>query len=109
MRDLFAWTLFFAATVYGHVAMKLAVDGNVGLVAAALSTWGLSAVFAWGASSLLWMRVLTKESLFSASSVSSLRYLLLIAAAAAMTRKVPTVPNLVGAALIAVGVYLVRQ
>lgn len=109
MRDLVVWVLFFATTVYGHVAMKLAVDRSSGTVAAALSAWGVSAVVAWGASSLLWMLVLAKESLFRASTISSLRYALVIAAAWAMTRKTPTASGLAGACLVAIGVYLARD
>lgn len=109
MRDLAVWVLFFATTVYGHAAMKLAVDRHPGTVAAALSGWGISAVLAWGASSLLWMLVLAKESLFRASTISSLRYVLVIAAAWAMTQKTPAARALVGAGLVAVGVYLARD
>jgi|GEM_PF-6250753 len=103
------WALFFATTVYGHVAMKLAVDKTHGLVAAGLSVWGITAVLAWSASSVLWMMVLTKDSLFRASTVSSLRYVLVLMAAAAMTRKMPTMQSLCGAALVAVGVYLASE
>ena len=113
MRELLVsatvWTLFFATTVYGHVAMKLAVDRHQGLVAAGLSVWGLSAVLAWGASSVLWMLVLTKDTLFRASTISSLRYVLVLLAAAAMTRKVPNAQSLAGAVLVAVGVYLASE
>lgn len=109
MRELIVWSLFFATTMYGHVAMKLAVDRNTGTVAAALSAWGISAVAAWGASSLLWMLVLAKESLFRASTISSLRYVFVIAAAWAMTRKTPTASGLAGACLVAIGVYLARD
>ena len=103
------WCLFFATTVWGHVAMKLAVDRNAGVVAAALSGWGLSAILAWGASALLWMLVLAKESLFRASTISSLRYVLVVAAAFAMTRKSPSAQTLVGTALVAAGVLLARE
>ncbi|CAN5749753.1 hypothetical protein BH09MYX1_BH09MYX1_08030 [soil metagenome] len=109
MRDLLTWAAFFATTVYGHVAMKLAVDRNSGLLAAACSRWGFSAVLAWGASSLLWMMVLSKESLFRASTISSLRYVLVIGAAWALTRKSPTSQSLVGVLFVALGVYLARD
>lgn len=109
MRDFVVWVLFFATTVYGHVAMKLAVDRNPGTVSAALSAWGISAVTAWGASSLLWMLVLAKESLFRASTISSMRYVFVIAAAWAMTRRTPTASSLAGVCLVAIGVYLARD
>lgn len=103
------WTLFFATTVYGHVAMKFAVDQKAGLVRSALSAWGVTAILAWGASSVLWMMVLEKDTLFRATSVSSLRYVLVILAAWAVTQKMPTWQSLLGAAMIAGGVYLARN
>lgn len=100
------WALFFATTVYGHVAMKFAVDGHRRLVDAGLSLWGVSAVAAWGASSLLWMSLLQRDTLFHATTVSSLRYALTVAAAYAVSRATPSWSQLAGAALVVAGVYL---
>lgn len=109
MRDVAIWGLFFATTVWGHVAMKLAVDRASGVVSAALSPFGMTAILSWGASSILWMLVLRKSPLFQASTLSALRFVLVLAAAMVMTKKVPSTNSLIGAALIAVGVWLGRE
>jgi drug/metabolite transporter (DMT)-like permease len=109
MRDALVWSLFFATTIWGHVAMKVAVDRNASLLGAATSAWGITAVLAWGASSVLWMLVLAKQSLFRASTVSSLRYVLVVAAAVIMTRRAPSVQSVIGAVLVAIGVSLARE
>ncbi len=106
---LVLWALFFLTTVYGHVGLKLAVDREPSFVRAAFSPWGLSAFAAWTASSVLWMVVLQRETLLSASSVSSLRYALTVIAAVLFLREAVTVRTAAGVALIAVGTYLAAK
>ena len=82
------WGLFFATSVFGHVALKRgAGSGGVYDFRTAssvfLSPWGLSALAAWSMSCWLWAVLLTKHSLLTANSVSTLRYVLICAAAAA--------------------------
>ena len=100
------WALFFLTTVYGHVGLKVAVDRDPSLWRAAISPWGLSAFAAWTASSVLWMTVLQRETLLSASSVSSLRFALTVLAAVVFLREAVTVRAAAGVALIVVGTYL---
>lgn len=103
------WALFFATTVYGHVGLKLAVDGRPSLLRAALSPMGISAFLAWTASSVLWMAVLQRETLVAASSIASLRYVLTVAAGALILREALTWRLATGIVLIAVGTWLVMR
>lgn len=103
------WGLFFLTTVFGHVGLKLAVDRDPSLLRAALSPWGLSAFAAWTASSVLWMAVLQRETLLSASSVSSLRYALTVLAAVVVLRETVTLRAALGIVLIGVGTYLTAK
>jgi hypothetical protein len=80
------WALFFLTTVYGHVALKFAVDGPGRTLARVFATmWGWSALAAWAASCLLWAAVLSRQQLLSANSVASLRYVLICLLIAAGT------------------------
>ena len=103
------WALFFATTVYGHVGLKIAVDRGPTFVRAAVSPWGVSAFAAWTASSVLWMVVLQRETLLSASSVSSLRYALTVMAAVVFLREAVTARAAAGVVLIAIGTYLAAK
>ena len=109
------WALFFATSVYGHVALKLAVGRGEGdasyrqaLVAAATSFWGWSAVAAWTLSCLFWVMALARQQLLTASSISALSYALLCAAACAFLGERATWPQALGVALIVAGILLVR-
>lgn len=103
------WLAFFATSVYGHVALKLAVDGGRGAVAAATSVWGITAFAAWTASGVLWMLVLEKHSLFGASTISALRYVLICVVAYVVWSVSIDARSLIGAALVTAGVYLVAR
>jgi drug/metabolite transporter (DMT)-like permease len=101
------WMAFFACSVHGHLALKLAVDRRQGLLAAATTWWGLSAFAAWSLSGVLWMAVLAAQPLMRASSLSALRYLLVCAAAWLFLGERVAGREAIGAGLIAVGVVLV--
>jgi uncharacterized membrane protein len=109
------WALFFATSVYGHVALKLAVGRGAGdgsyrraLVAAATSFWGWSAVAAWTLSCVFWVMALARQQLLTAASISALSYALLCAAACAFLGEPVTRPQVVGVALIVAGIFLVK-
>jgi drug/metabolite transporter (DMT)-like permease len=108
------WGLFFATTVYGHVALKFAVAGTVQnnyrqvLATATTSLWGASAVLAWSASCLLWALLLSRQELLSANSISSLRYVLICVAAWLWVGETIRWPQVIGIALIASGTWLVK-
>ena len=115
MRDrsvALVWALFLGATVYGHVALKLAMDGRGertrDLVRGLASPWAITGLAAWGLSSLLWMRLLAKDTLFSAASTAALKYVLLGIASLVILRESPTTTQWAGFGCITVGVWLVR-
>lgn len=116
MRDLLnrststlVWVAFFATSVYGHAALKGAVDLHRATLSAVLSFRGISAFIAWMVSGLLWMVVLEKSSLFDASTISSLRYVLICLVAWACFRDPLSVRTVLGAGLVTGGVYLVAH
>jgi drug/metabolite transporter (DMT)-like permease len=104
------WILFFGTTVYGHVALKLAVDraGTGRVLAALASAWGWSACLAWAASCLLWMLTLSRHRLVFANGLSSLRYVLIALAAWVVLGERMNGWHVLGMALITAGICLVR-
>jgi hypothetical protein len=107
------WALFFATSVYGHVALKLAVDrsrsGAAGAVlATSFSWWGVSAYASWALSAALWMLVVARHDLFQASSISSARYVLICASGVVLLGDAVTWQRAAGAALITAGILLVK-
>ena len=121
MRDLVKnletpalWALFFFTSVYGHVALKAAVNRVPGgsyrqvLTATVTNFWGWSALLAWGLSCLLWALALARHPLVTANAVSSLRYVLVGLAAWGLLSERVTWPQGVGMALIVGGILLVR-
>jgi uncharacterized membrane protein len=113
-EPLALWALFFATSVYGHVALKLAVapvaDGGYGRVLWACVTdfWGWSAVFAWGVSCALWALTLSRHELMTANAISSLRYALTCVAAWAFLSEGIGWQRAAGMLLIGIGIVLVK-
>jgi drug/metabolite transporter (DMT)-like permease len=108
------WILFFFSSVYGHVALKLAVKAEdastaKGLWLSAISVWGWTAWLSWGASALLWMLLVAKTPLMAASSISSLRYILICLAAYWILRETISPKELIGIACISLGIILVAR
>ena len=117
LRDMAAqgavWLLFFASSVYGHVALKLATedDGSEGwerALALALDPWTLSGIASWCLSGVLWMAILDRSPLSEATSISALRYAFVILAAALVLHEALAPRQWVGIGLIAVGIALVK-
>jgi len=107
------WLLFFATTVFGHVGMKLAVQGKqnasaLETVASLLQPWGLSATIAWTLSAVIWLLIVSRQELYVANSISSLRYVLIALVCWGILQETPAAKDWVGMALITVGVILVR-
>lgn len=112
VQTIAIWCLFFATDVYGHVALKLAVgeqqQQNLGrLWSSAISFWGWTAWISWGASAVLWMLVVSKHPLLEASSISSVRYVLICLAAWLVLRDAIGWRELSGIFFIALGIVLV--
>jgi len=108
-----AWVAFFVASVGGHIALTLqtrAAPLPHSLAEAArfaVAPWTLLCLVCWAASTVLWVTLLDKHGLLRASSVSSLRYVLIAVAAAVVLREQFGARDVAGAALIAAGVWLV--
>ena len=108
------WALFFFTSVYGHIALKAAVNRVPGdgyrqvLTATVTNFWGWTALLAWGLSCLLWALALARHPLVTANAVSSLRYVLVGLAASGLLGEQVTWPQGLGMALIIGGILLVR-
>jgi drug/metabolite transporter (DMT)-like permease len=113
VSDAIYWALFFATSVYGHVALKVAVrraptGSTLSVLRSGFSWWGVTAYAAWGVSCLCWMLVLSRSGLLKASSISSLSYVFICASAILFLGDALTWPRAAGATLIAVGILLIR-
>jgi drug/metabolite transporter (DMT)-like permease len=105
------WGMFFATTVYGHVALKLAAgDGGTydfrRALQACTSILGGTALLAWAISSFLWVVVLTKTSVLSANAISSLRYVFLSLATWVFLHENVRSQHGFGMLLVATGIWL---
>jgi drug/metabolite transporter (DMT)-like permease len=108
------WALFFLTSVYGHVALKLAVAPAAGsgygrvLRASVSDFWGWSAMLAWGLSCALWGLTLSRHELMTANAISSLRYALTCVAAWAFLSEGIGWQRAAGMLLIGIGIVLVK-
>jgi drug/metabolite transporter (DMT)-like permease len=104
------WPLFFATSVYGHVAFKIATrdaTGGAPVWHVLLSAWAITATLAWIVSALLWVAILARHPLLTANTVSSLSYVLIAVAAVLFFGERPTAASALGVVLVVVGIYLV--
>src|SRR5262245_5535 len=113
LRTATYWVLFFATSVYGHVALKAAVararsGSAVSVLGSGLSWLGVSAYAAWGVSCLCWMLVLSRCTLLRASSISSLSYVMVCASAVLFLDENLTAARAIGVFLIAGGILLIK-
>jgi len=109
-----AWLVFFAASVSGHITLTLATKTGLprslsALAGFVMSPWVLGTVLCWGTSTVLWLVLLEQHGLARASSVSSLRYALIMIASWLILREAVTPRDVVGAGLIAVGVFVIAR
>lgn len=114
VQSVTIWILFFATSVYGHVALKLAVGEGESqnakqLWSSAISFWGWSAWISWAASAVLWMLVVSKHPLLEASSISALRYVLICLAAWFVLRDSISFKEAIGIFCITVGIFFVAR
>jgi multidrug transporter EmrE-like cation transporter len=108
------WALFFAMTVYGHTALKLAAgDGGAYDYRRALGVLadfrGWTAMLAWTLSGLVWTVLLTRNSLLAANSISAFRYVLICLAAWLVLDEKVRAPHVIGIAFIAAGISLLNR
>jgi drug/metabolite transporter (DMT)-like permease len=108
------WMLFFLTSVYGHVALKLAVAraGSSSyasvLWASVTDFWGWSALLAWSLSCVLWGLTLSRHELMTANAISSLRFVLTGVAAWAFLSEGFGWQRAAGMFLIGIGILLVK-
>jgi drug/metabolite transporter (DMT)-like permease len=114
IEPLALWGLFFLTSVYGHVALKLAVAragsssyGSV-LWASVSDFWGWSALLAWSLSCVLWGLTLSRHELMTANAISTLRYVLTGVAAWAFLSEDVGWQRAAGMLLIGIGILLVK-
>ena len=104
------WIVFFASSVYGHIGFKFAAQSGAKDIAGMLfSLWGISATLAWGASAVLWVAILSKNSLIAANTTSALSHVMIAVVALLLFREVISMKQALGVVLVIVGVYLVNQ
>jgi drug/metabolite transporter (DMT)-like permease len=108
------WGLFFASSVFGHVALKRGAGAGTGYdfrtaTTVFLTPWGISALLSWGLSCWLWAVILTRHSLFAANSVSTLRYVLICLAAFYFLKESFGFRELAGMLLITSGVWILSR
>ena len=108
------WALFFLTSVYGHVALKLAVAragsssyGSI-LCASVTNFWGWSALLAWSLSCVLWGLTVSRQELMTANAISCLRYALTGVAAWAFLSEGVGWQRAAGMLLIGIGILLVK-
>jgi drug/metabolite transporter (DMT)-like permease len=109
LTQVIIWLLYFATDIYGHVALKLGSKADTRLVSIIFSPLGLTAFAAWGASSLLWIAILSNNKLLSASSIGAVTYALMVLAAALVFKEAISTQQWIGIVFIAIGVYLVTR
>jgi drug/metabolite transporter (DMT)-like permease len=104
------WSLFFLTDLYGHVTLKMTLGRESSFPETArrlLGSWmGWSIFLAWGLAGLLWVCVLSKNTLFQTNSISMLNYILICLAAVCFLGENPSPAQWGGMGLIGIGVYL---
>ena len=105
------WVLFFACSIFGHVALKQAAGISdrfewskvLGLWK---DPWAMSAGFSWVISCFLWALLLTRYSVGQASSHSALRYILILVVAYFWFGESFSQRQAIGVVLIGAGIWL---
>ena len=113
LRGVWVWGLFFASSVFGHVALKRAAGSGDSYdvsrsLGALVSPWGVAALAAWVFSAWAWTLALTKHRLIEANAVSALRMVLCVVVAWVCLGERVGLRELTGTLLVAAGIYLLR-
>src|SRR5262245_23685434 len=107
---LLIWIVYLLSDVYGHVALKMAMtNDSANLWQVMFSFWGITAALSWLVSGLAGALGLSKNALLPANTVSTLTYIMLVAAAAIIFRETLTAQNVIGIGCVCIGVYLVTK
>ncbi|MFN8392942.1 MAG: hypothetical protein U0136_21795 [Bdellovibrionota bacterium] len=110
MTLILLWIVYFVTTVVGYVGMKFAADltdtkSSITL-APFFHPWGIGAILAWGASSVVWPWILGRQSLVWANALSSFRVPLIAIAACLLLHETLSAKQFLGAGLITLGIVL---
>ena len=111
LENFVLWGLFFATTVYGHIALKVAATQTAGselkrIMLTLQNVWGWTAMLSWTLSGLLWVAVISRNSVITANSISSLRYGLVAAAAWLFLHEAVQGRQWLGLLLVVSGIWL---
>lgn len=114
MRDFLVWALFFGSSIFGHVALKRGTGSSASFdpKAASLvfvSPWGIAAMLSWALSCWLWALLLTRHSLFTANSVSTIRYIGICLFSILFLKEVVGMREILGMLLITGGIFLISR
>ena len=112
-RGTAAWGIYFAASVFGHVALKRAAGAGANYdftrsLTALFSPYGIAALVAWALSAWAWTFALTRHRLIEANAISGLRVALCAVAAAVWLGERMGGREAAGTLLVATGVWLLR-
>lgn len=112
-RGGLAWGLYFAASVFGHVALKRAAGHGESYdftrsVTAFGSFYGMAALVAWAVSAWAWTLALTRHPLVEANAASALRVVFTALVAALWLDERLGPREVAGTLLVAGGVWLLR-
>lgn len=110
--QLSLWLLYFVTDIYGHVAFKFLStqqQDKFDLWATVFSFWGITAILSWAASSLMWITLLANNQLFTASSIATLTYALMLLSAVVFFKETISPLQMVGMLFLALGVYFVTR
>jgi uncharacterized membrane protein len=104
------WGLFFMTDLYGHVILKMTLGRELTMAEMTkrlLGSWtGWSIFLAWGLAGLLWVCVLSKNTLFQTNSISMINYILICLSAVWFLGENLHEAQWIGMGLIGLGVYL---
>jgi uncharacterized membrane protein len=104
------WILFFITDIYGHVTLKMTLGHQLTgseMLRRLLGSWiGWSIFLAWGLAGLLWVCVLSKNTLFQTNSISMINYILVCFSAVWFLGESPNPAQWMGMGLIGMGVFL---
>lgn len=114
LETLSVWTLFFASSVFGHVALKRAAGiadhfDYARIVTMWKNPWAITAILSWTISCLIWALLLTRYGVTEAAGHSSLRYVLMVAMAVIWLREPLTARQILGTVFIGTGIWMTAK
>ncbi len=114
LESITVWTLFFASSVFGHVALKRAAGVSADfqysqVVEIWKDPWAILAVMSCVVSSLLWALLLTRFDVAEAAGHSAFRYVLILLLAVFWLGESISTRQVAGAGCITLGIWLTAK